>query len=269
MVESGVAGNSYAEQVRLALQRHGAMFTRDIEMETGLLRPHLEEALKVLVYEGRVTADSFSPLRWLLRPERVKARQEKRRQPAGSSAPIGRWSLVAAAQDSEHDERPMEGRQQQLASICRALLRRYGVVFRAGIQREGLLPPWRYLLAYLRRMEDRGEVRGGRFVDGFSGEQFALPEALGLLRRSEDAPEQAALTVISATDPLNLGGWLLNGPRTPAIASNRILLEDGQPVARILGDTVEEFPGISRKASAHARDLLTVVRPWRRHKAAE
>jgi ATP-dependent Lhr-like helicase len=112
-------------------------------------------------------------------------------------------------------------------------------------------------------MEDRGEVRGGRFVDGFSGEQFALPEALGLLRQAREASEHPALRVISAVDPLNIGGWLLPGPRTPSTAGNRILLEDGLPVARIAGDTFEEYPGISRHARAHARELLTVVRPWR------
>jgi ATP-dependent Lhr-like helicase len=113
-------------------------------------------------------------------------------------------------------------------------------------------------------MEDRGEVRGGRFVDGFSGEQFALPEAIGLLRQSREPVENPALRVISAVDPLNLGGWLLPGPRTPATTGNRILLEDGLPVARIMGDKLEELPGISHRARSHARDMLTVVRPWRR-----
>jgi ATP-dependent Lhr-like helicase len=142
------------------------------------------------------------------------------------------------------------------------LLRRYGVVFRAVLQREGLLPPWRELLYALRRMEDRGEVRGGRFVDGFSGEQFALPESLGLLRQCVE-PGQCGLRVISATDPLNLGGFILPGPKTPALATHRLLLEDGLPVARWVGEQVEELPGISAAARHSAPDLLRVVMPWR------
>jgi ATP-dependent Lhr-like helicase len=241
------------------------MFTRDIEQRTGLLRPHLEEALKALVYEGSVTADAFSPLRWLLRPERIKARQERRQRGVLSPVPVGRWSLLAADSGNEDQAGPAAVRQQQLATICKSLLRRYGVVFRAAVQRETLLPPWRYLLAYFRRMEDRGEVRGGRFVDGFSGEQFALPEAIGLLRQCREPDENPGLAVISSVDPLNQAGWILPGPRTPAGINNRLLLEDGQVVARIMGDDVEQFPGISPRAAQRARDLLTIVQPWRRH----
>jgi ATP-dependent Lhr-like helicase len=257
--------SSYAGQVFELLQRRGAMFTRDIEAATGLLRPHLEEALKQLVYEGCVTADAFSPLRWLLRPERQKARIEKRRG-AGGALPIGRWSLVDAAPGSQDEDRPMEARQRQLAVIAKALLRRYGVVFRAVIQRETLLPPWRYLLQVLRRMEDRGELLGGRFVDGFSGEQFALPEAVGLLRQSLDSNADSEPVVISAADPLNLGGWILPGPRTPMGLHNRVLLEDGLPVARMLGEAYEELPGISDRARRQARQRLTVVHPWRQQR---
>ena len=147
--------------------------------------------------------------------------------------------------------------------ICQSLLRRYGVVFRAVIQRETLLPPWRELLNYLRRMEDRGEVRGGRFVDGFSGEQFALSEALGLLRQSVKTDRTPIFTVISACDPLNLGGLITPGAKTPAITGNRILLENGLPVARVMADELEEFPGISHQASLEAKKNLLVIRPLR------
>jgi ATP-dependent Lhr-like helicase len=153
-------------------------------------------------------------------------------------------------------------KQKRLAVICKSLLRRYGVVFRAVIQRETLLPPWRELLAYLRRMEDRGEVRGGRFVDGFSGEQFALPEALGLLRQPVETTDKSVFTVISACDPLNLGGLITPGVKTPAVIGNRILLENGLPVARAMGEELEEFPGISDQASREAGQRLLVVRSW-------
>ncbi len=262
-ISASVAGTA-ADKVRRVLEKHGAMFAADIENSTGLLRPHLEEALKSLVYGGTVTADAFSPLRWLLRPERQKAKLEKRRKGIAAGMPVGRWSLVGQFDRDKPDTGTAEAGQKRLAVICKALLRRYGVVFRAAIQREPLLPPWRQLLAYFRRMEDRGEVRGGRFVDGFSGEQFALPEALGLLRQSREASGRASIAVISAADPLNLGGWLLAGPRTPAMLNNRVLLEDGLPVARTIGDDFEELPGISRQASQRARELLKVVHSYKR-----
>jgi ATP-dependent Lhr-like helicase len=110
-------------------------------------------------------------------------------------------------------------------------------------------------------MEDRGEVRGGRFVDGFSGEQFALPEALGLLRQPAETDRGPQFTVISACDPLNLGGLITPGVKTPAITGNRILLENGLPTARIMGDKLEEFPGIGDQASFEARKRLLVIRP--------
>jgi ATP-dependent Lhr-like helicase len=111
-------------------------------------------------------------------------------------------------------------------------------------------------------MEDRGEVRGGRFVDGFSGEQFALPEALGLLRQPAESDHNSIFTVISACDPLNLGGLITPGAKTPAITGNRILLENGLPVARTTGEELEEFPNISTRASCEAKQRLPMVRPW-------
>ena len=111
-------------------------------------------------------------------------------------------------------------------------------------------------------MEDRGEVRGGRFVDGFSGEQFALPEALGLLRQSKDIEGPPIFTVISACDPLNLGGLIVPGIKTPSVPANRILLENGLPVARSLGDELDEFKGISQQASQEAKQRLLVVKSW-------
>ena len=111
-------------------------------------------------------------------------------------------------------------------------------------------------------MEDRGEVRGGRFVDGFSGEQFALPEALGLLRQPAETSGKSLFTIISACDPLNLGGLIVPGVKTPSVAGNRILLENGLPVARVLADELEEFSGISEQASREARQRLLVVRHW-------
>jgi ATP-dependent Lhr-like helicase len=138
---------------------------------------------------------------------------------------------------------------------------RYGVVFRAVLERESLLPPWRFLLRYLRRMEDRGEVHGGRFVDGFSGEQFALPEAVGLLRGKEGDARNRHLAVISAADPLNLGGIITPGVKTAARPGNRILLLNGIPAARIQGDDLELLGSARDLNTAEAERYLRSVRP--------
>ena len=115
--------------------------------------------------------------------------------------------------------------------IARTLLRRYGVVFRRVLEREGGLPPWRDLLRAFRRLEARGEIRGGRFVQGFSGEQYALPEAVGALRAQRRKAPTGAITVVSAADPLNLAGIITPGDRLAAITSNRLALREGLPVA--------------------------------------
>ena len=252
-----------AALVLQALERGGAMFSADLAAETGLLPVQLEQAIGELVARGRVTADAFSPLRWLVRPEAEKRRQHKRlsrRRSGPGPSLLGRWSL--ARPPSTAGEEVLFRDQARLATVCEALLRRYGVVFRALLERESLAPPWRYLLRYLRRMEDRGEVLGGRFVDGFSGEQFALPEAVGLLRNLANERNAGALHVISAVDPLNLGGILTPGVKTPARASNRVLLKDGIPVARLLGDDLELLgDGVG---SAEAERHLRIVRPLAR-----
>ncbi len=251
--------DSLARKVLVLLEKHGAMFTSDLEQESGLLRPQLEQALKTLIAAGAITSDAFSPVRWLLRPEAQKLRRSRQAKRHMLNLPVGRWSITGTGSGNIPSAGSSNHGQKRLAVICQSLLRRYGVVFRAVIQRETLLPPWRELLNYLRRMEDRGEVRGGRFVDGFSGEQFALPEALGLLRQPAESSGKPLFTVISACDPLNLGGLIVPGAKTPAVTANRILLENGLPVARILGEDLEEFPRISDLASREARSRLPVV----------
>jgi ATP-dependent Lhr-like helicase len=172
---------------------------------------------------------------------------------------LGRWSTTQTAAGTSPDDKGPFSEQARLAVVCEALLRRYGVVFRALLERESLIPPWRLLLRYFRRMEDRGEVHGGRFVDGFSGEQFALPEAVGLLRRQGSEAEQRRVNVISAADPLNLGGIITAGVKTAARPGNRILLLDGVPAARIQGDELELLKP-DALGSAEAERYLRVVR---------
>lgn len=250
-----------AHQALTLLAERGAMFSEDLASRMGLLPAQLEPVLSALVARGLVTADAFSPLRWLTRPAVEKSRIERRMRrsrahiASACAASLGRWSAV------EPGDSPAARFQAQdrLATVCLALLRRYGVVFRAVLERESLLPPWRDLLRYLRRMEDRGEVCGGRFVDGFSGEQFALPEAVGLLRQCRETGSGARWTVISATDPLNLGGIITPGVKTPSRVSNRILLDHGVPAARLLGDDIEVLRGASRGTSEIAARMLTNV----------
>jgi ATP-dependent Lhr-like helicase len=244
------------------LRTEGAMFAEDLQLKAGLLRPQLEQALGTLVARGLVTADAFSALRWLIRPEAMRRRQlsaSKRRGSHGAGADmLGRWSAVAVSYEPAGKPSPAD-----TETVCTALLRRYGVVFRALLERESLLPAWRYVLKYLRRMEDRGEVLGGRFVDSFSGEQFALAEAVGLLQRHAQPAEHAQLASISAADPLNLGGIITPGVRTAALNGHRILLRDGIPLARIQGDDIEVLEKDTRVSPEQIQHRLATVRPLR------
>jgi ATP-dependent Lhr-like helicase len=143
-----------------------------------------------------------------------------------------------------------------LEHLVMALLHRYGVVFWRLLDREaGWLPPWRELQPVLHRLEARGSVRGGRFVAGLAGEQFALPEAIPVLRQVRRTPPDGALVRISGADPLNLCGSLLPGDRIPALAGNRILFQDGLPIAALVAGKVQELqalPPETRKAAQAA-----------------
>ncbi|MEE4173996.1 MAG: DEAD/DEAH box helicase [Xanthomonadales bacterium] len=255
-------GSRAVERLVAVLRDGGATFQDDLVRATGLSEAEVQEGLRSLVYGGAVTADAFSPLLTLLTPESRKRRKGLKH--SGAGLPIGRWSLLEAPAESDDGPGPQARRTERLATISLALLKRYGVVFRAVLQREPLLPPWRDLLHALRRLEDRGEVLGGRFVDGFSGEQFALPEAAGLLRQCQRPADNPAMAVLSGADPLNLGGILVPGPKTPALAAHRILLEDGLPTARLLGDTLETLPAANGGTRQRAEERLRTLTPFRR-----
>jgi ATP-dependent Lhr-like helicase len=148
-----------------------------------------------------------------------------------------------------------------LEHIVHALLRRYGVVFWRLLQREAAwLPPWRELLRVLRRLEARGDIRGGRFVAGVSGEQFALPEAVTALRETRRMSMSGDEVALSAADPLNLVGTLLPGARIPALTGNRVLFRDGAPIAALVGGAVQWLAELDTPAMRRAEDLL-VRRP--------
>jgi ATP-dependent helicase Lhr and Lhr-like helicase len=220
-----------ARAVLEALRAHGASFFVELVEDTGALRSHVEAALGELVSHGLVTSDGFAGLRALVAPAEVKARALRRGGARASFQNLesaGRWSLVGARRRSD-DAPPAD-----VEAVARLLLRRYGVVFRALVEREARLPPWRELHYVLRRLEARDEIRGGRFVTGFSGEQFALPEAATALRGQREAYADDYV-VLAGCDPLNLTGVLLAGERVPALPGTRVLLRDGVAVAGFVG----------------------------------
>ena len=202
------------------LAAQGALFFDELTEAAHLLRPQVEEALGELVALGLVTSDSFAGLRALLTPSGQRrplagARRRGRVLPFDIESG-GRWALVRRDQ-KEGGERASAAAVEHVA---RALLRRYGVVFWRLIAREaGWLPPWRDLLRVYRRLEARGEIRGGRFVAGFSGEQYALPEAIGLMREIRRRPAVGQWVSLSGADPLNLIGVLTPGPRLAALTA--------------------------------------------------
>ncbi len=212
--------SSDADVVLQMLRSSGASFFDDVLQATGLLPSRAETALGELVSSGLVTADGFTGMRALLAPEPKRNRRGGRGVAAYSMEAAGRWTVLPAAPD-EHD----------IEAIAWALLRRWGVVFRRVLDREGELPPWYLLLRVYRRLEAQGRIRGGRFVAGFAGEQYALPEAVTALRKARRAAARGELVSISAADPLNLVGIITPGHRVPATPNNRILLRDGLPVA--------------------------------------
>ncbi|HEV3155421.1 MAG TPA: DEAD/DEAH box helicase [Candidatus Baltobacteraceae bacterium] len=203
--ECGTSGLSHASlEVLEEIQRRGAPFFSDIVRATKRLPAEVEEALWQLVAAGLVTADGFDALRSLIDSKRRLGEKGLRARPRASS---GRWTLLASATESIDAEK-----------FAWRLLNRWGVVFRDVIARESLAPPWRDLLRALRRMEARGEIRGGRFVSGFVGEQFALPEAIDALRASRRAGDVAEEVKLGTYDPLQLAGIVLPGSRRELLA---------------------------------------------------
>ncbi|MGD8430742.1 MAG: ATP-dependent DNA helicase, partial [Ectothiorhodospiraceae bacterium] len=244
-------------RVLAALQEKGAQFFVDLVSATGMLRTQVEEALSELVAWGLASADTFNGIRALIAPAHKRPSLARRGRRRGRHAPAvdtaGRWtSLVQASTHREvKDARGATAMTDMasLESVAWTLLGRYGVVFRRLLDRETALPPWRELLYVLRRLEARGEIRGGRFVDGFSGEQFALPDAVGALKRRREGGAGESLVAVSAADPLNLAGILLPGPRIPASPGNRILFRGGRPVAELIAGEVryhDELPAESQ-----------------------
>ena len=219
MAEPGTARNlsDSAQDVLRFLKERGASFFPDIVRETGKLKSEVETGLWELVAAGVVTADGFDNLRSLIDPKRrMGMGNGKIARPRHSA---GRWALLHTSQ--------LTDRTRAVEATCWMLLKRYGVVFRDLMARETNLPKWRELQIAFRRLEDRGEIRGGRFVSGFLGEQFALPVAVESLRATRRMPPTGETVVLSAADPLNLVGILVPGERVPAISGRTVAFRDG------------------------------------------
>ena len=264
------------------LTTRGASFFTDIVEGTRLLRAQVEEALAELVANGLVISDSFSGLRALLTPASRRtqaAARRKHRQPVYEMSSAGRWSLLDRSPASQADREPVDA--QAAEEIARILLKRYGVVFKRLLEREGIVLPWRVLLRIYHRLEARGEIRGGRFVAGISGEQFALPEAVGMLRairrtrtgtmdfgfrsaarETEErlgdpvTTETESLVSVSAADPLNLVGIITPGGRVTAHTSNRILYRNGEPITVLESGEVRFLVELSRTTEWKAKSAL-------------
>jgi ATP-dependent Lhr-like helicase len=266
-----------SQSVFEALQSGGALFFSELINRSALLPSQVEEALSQLAALGLVTSDSFDGLRALLVPSNKRptfgrtSTKRRRRTNLASIEFAGRWSLLprnsavpAAMGPAQNGADP---REKALEKFARVLLRRYGVVFRRLLERESFSVTWYELGRTYRRWEARGEIRGGYFVGGVSGEQFALPEAIGLLRSIRKSSSNQELITLSAADPLNLQGVLTPGARIPAFTANRILFRDGLPIAalesreiRTLSD--ENFPELQIENALRIGRLRPSLRPY-------
>jgi ATP-dependent helicase Lhr and Lhr-like helicase len=250
-----------AQAVAEYIRGHGASFFDELVEGTGQLRAQVEEALAELTALGLVNSDSFGGLRALLVPsaERRPFAGGRRRQRTVKFGmeDAGRWALARRPEPTQ--SRP--GVQPEAAEhVARTLLRRYGVVFWRLLEREAdWLPPWRDLLRVYRKLESRGEIRGGRFVAGFSGEQFALPDAIVMLREVRRRQASGEWLSVSGADPLNLAGILTPGPKLAALTGNRLLYRDGLPVALFAAGEVTflETLGAAGEWEAHKALLRT------------
>jgi ATP-dependent Lhr-like helicase len=252
-VELSVAGRTLFD----TLADDGALFFTELVRRSGMLPSQVEEALSQLAALGLVTADSFDGLRALLVPSNKRptfgrnAGKRRRKTNLASIEFAGRWSLLRTdvASPTSGSGAENSARDAAIEQFARVLLHRYGVVFRRLLERESLPVTWYELGRIYRRWEARGEIRGGYFVGGIGGEQFALPEAIGLLRSIRKASPNGELITLSGADPLNLQGILTPGQRIAALTANRILFLDGLPIAAL------EAGEINKLADAPVSDL--------------
>ena len=249
------------EIVHSYLQEHGASFFVDIVSGTSLLPSMVEEALGELVFRGSISADSFTGLRALLTPlskttSRAIENRRRRRKPVYSMDEAGRWVRLGAYASGVQQAGGMRTDRETIEAVAQKLLQRYGVVFRKILDRESINILWRDLLRVYRRLEARGEIRGGRFIGGFTGEQFASADAVHLLRSIRRTDADGSMISISAADPLNMLGILLPGPRLSSAASNRLLYRDGVPIAVLEAKEIRFLVEMNSADQWQARNAL-------------
>jgi ATP-dependent Lhr-like helicase len=265
-----------SQDVFEAMQSGGALFFSELVNRSGLLPSQVEEALSQLAALGLVTSDSFDGLRALLVPSNKRptfGRNTAKRRRGTNLASIefaGRWSLLPRSGGFPEAIEGANGagpREAAIEKFARVLLRRYGIVFRRMLERESFPVTWYELGRIYRRWEARGEIRGGYFVGGVSGEQFALPEAIGLLRSIRKSSSNRQLITLSAADPLNLQGVLTPGARIPAFTANRILFRDGLPIAALESREIrklsdEHIPDLQIENALRIGKLRPSLRPY-------
>jgi ATP-dependent Lhr-like helicase len=240
-VEDGLA--AVEQKVLVSLRAHGASFPRDLARLTGTDEASLSNAIVTLVSRGLVTSDSFAGARAIVRRMKQPTSFDPRHDLTG------RWSAAFTTPSSCT-------REEAVGTQARALLERYGVVFRRLLGRETNSSSWRELTRVYRRLEARGEIRGGRFVASVSGEQFALPAAVERLRDVRRAARDGRLITISAADPLNLTGVLTPGDRIRAVTSTRIAYRDGVAVAALEGDYLRPLAPADTAAAGEIASAL-------------
>ena len=239
-----------ARHVAEILHSRGALFFEELAVAARLLKTQLESALAELVANGLAAADSFSGLRALLIPEQKKQRY---RGFSFGMEEAGRWILVRPLV-AEADAAP--DRSEAVEHVAGVLLQRYGVMFRALLGRESAVPPWQELLRVYRRLEARGEIRGGRFVAGQFGEQFALPEAVEALRAVHKQERDDTEIIVGAADPLNLAGILTPGSRIPALPGHRLLFRGGVALAWWTGKEVRFLAPVEKEREWEIQNRL-------------
>jgi ATP-dependent helicase Lhr and Lhr-like helicase len=245
-----------AQDVLGVLSARGALFYQELKGLTGLLPTELEDALRELAALGLVSSDTFAAVRYISNGAKktVSRRLWPRKKALHSgSSPVGRWSRFPG-------ETQPPGSDEYLLRWCQQLLQRYGVVFRDCLARENAAPPWFELVRVFRRMELRGEVRGGRFIARVAGEQFAQEAAVAQLRRLRDTPDDGQWSIISAADPVNLSGIITDGPRIPAMHKNSLILQAGRCVAAKIAGRIEFFAEVDVVAQMAMRRSLQVGR---------
>ena len=260
---------SDAKQVLSTLQSRGALFINEIVSATRLLPTQVQDALWELVAAGRVSGDGFGAIRSLTSPMRDRAQRMRRHiqrrgiKPFGMTSQSGRWWEIHPSEQLNSHDNVGEHGKSPLEQWAWQLLARYGVFFRDLLAREDAAPSWQELLPIYRRMESRGEIRGGRFITGVGGEQFALPEVVDLLRENRRVPSDVGAThaspvpiIISAADPMNLVGILTPGAKVPAIASNAVAYLGGRYVGRRVAGEVWVDPQLDHETARRIERAL-------------